>query len=198
MSVVGKYLLGKALPATQLIGVGGGPLASAEGAASAIRGQGKALANARAGRGADSINKPKPPNPPKIASFTKEVGGAFRGNLVKGLAGLGAASVIGGGVYGVSKLIERASTHSVWRWLKQNHPELTKSPGAKENFAILVKYAPGLAENNQVAFSYLQRANQLGMTPHEFVSDLVSIQEKINKSNLGSQMLSSVMPGKMR
>lgn len=92
-----------------------------------------------------------------------------------GAAGIGAAA------HGGKKLLQRGRGEITWQKIKRERPELTDEK-SRENFKVLLDFAPSLAKNKQVAMSYLERARQTHITPHEFVKELTQTQSNIDKS----------------
>ncbi len=167
----------------------------------------KSLADARKGRlprkTIGATRKIKPPDKDKeitaslrqtyedMVNLQKEakhsapgMGSVFSGAL----AHAGAGALMVGGLYGAGKLYKKMETERIWKRLKKENPELTKTPQDRENFEVLQRFSPDIAGNVTTARSYLQRAQQTYMAPHEFVKDLASVQDVRRKGGLGYQL----------
>ncbi|MFB6373600.1 MAG: hypothetical protein ABEN55_10895 [Bradymonadaceae bacterium] len=96
----------------------------------------------------------------------------------------GASAAIKGGVDAIKNYKEKKDTESTWDELQENHPDLANEE-TEDHFEVLQEYAPDLAKNPTVAKSYLQRAQKLNWTPHEFVQDLVGTQSDIDRGDRG-------------
>lgn len=99
-----------------------------------------------------------------------------------GVGMMGAGAAIGAASRAAKKGVNRFKTKKVWNEIKQENPDVANKRGEKL-FSVLVDYAPDLATNKEVASSYLQRAQRMQMTPHEFVKDLVNIQSDIDRGS---------------
>jgi hypothetical protein len=102
----------------------------------------------------------------------------IRDPLIAGAATVGLGLTLMAGVHGARKLNQKLKADATWKELQRRHPEITRTQKDKDNFEILKQYAPGLAANKDVAYSYLLRVKQTGMVPHEFIQDLVKIQKE--------------------
>lgn len=117
---------------------------------------------------------------------------------VKALSGLGSKAIAAGTalslvgvVYGAKKLKDKIKANANWNKVKQSYPHLNTKKD-KENYQILVEYAPALTLQPRVAASYLMRAKEQHLMPHEFIKDLVDITAKRDRG-----ALSSVITGKL-
>jgi hypothetical protein len=117
---------------------------------------------------------------------------------VKALSGLGSKAVAAGtalslvGIaYGAKKLRDKIKANENWNKVKKTYPHLNTNRD-KENYQILVEYAPALTLQPRVAASYLTRAKEQSLMPHEFIKDLVDITAKRDRG-----ALSSVIAGKL-
>lgn len=106
----------------------------------------------------------------------------------------GAAMALGGGMKAVKNKSRERKTERIWDKIKAMNPELADQKG-RENFEVLQQFAPDLATNPTVARSYLQRANQYNMTPHEFVKELANTQSQIDRSDDGVDANRAVQSG---
>lgn len=113
----------------------------------------------------------------KEASIGRTLGNAALGTVA--MTGTGMA--LTGGISAARNMLKKRKTEKVWDKLKKNNPRLAGNSG-RENFEVLQQFSPDLATNEAVARSYLQRANQYNMTPHEFVKDLTGVQKSIDDS----------------
>lgn len=84
-----------------------------------------------------------------------------------------------------SKLYNKVTTERVWKKVIERNPELD-TPDAREHFEVLQQFSPAVASNPTTARSYLQRTMHTGMMPHEFVKDLVNLQDIKDKGGFGA------------
>lgn len=135
----------------------------------------------------------------KIANDTNRkppsIGGIIGRNLAIGAGTVGAGILAAGAVTGVQNLMDRRNHNESLEYIKKVDPDLMRDKSTMDNFEVLKKYAPDLAANKNVAHSYLTRARQLGMTPHEFVKDLAAIQFTISRGSVGSGIRDFAMKG---
>lgn len=120
----------------------------------------------------------------QAADTHKSMGSTFTQGLGQGAAALAATAGIMGGIHGANKLYNKMQTERIWKRLKKENPDLTKTQKDRENFEVLQKFSPDIASNITTARSYLQRAQQTYMAPHEFVKDLTSVQDTRRKGGL--------------
>lgn len=123
------------------------------------------------------------------------IGSTLGKNLLIGAGTVGAGVLAAGAITGVQKLMERRKHNESLEYIKKVDPDLMRDKSTMDNFEVLKQYAPDLASNKNVAHSYLTRARQLGMTPHEFVKDLTAIQGTIDRSSVGSGIRDFAMKG---
>ena len=145
---------------------------------------------------------------PKLASIIKiaqqrdrpkpSLAGKIGGGMLLGGATVAGGLLAGAAVHGVKSLYLAKKHSDSLEYIKKNDPELFKSKNTIDNFEVLKQYAPDLAANGNVAHSYLVRANQLGMTPHEFVKDLVAVQSNIDKGSFGNSASDFAMKNMVR
>jgi len=120
----------------------------------------------------------------KMSELKKEAGigstalGVGIGTMMAG----GAHMAMNGGVSAVRNKMREGDTEKIWKRLSKTNPQIANERG-RENFEVLQQYAPDLATNPTVARSYLERAQQYNMTPHEFVKDLVQTQSQISRQD---------------
>jgi len=99
--------------------------------------------------------------------------------LLMGAGTAAGAAGIGMGMQGGKKLIQKGQGEMAWRKIKQEAPQLADEEG-REDFEVLLEYAPSLAKNPKVAMGYLERSRKAHVTPHEFVRELASTQKAID------------------
>jgi len=199
--------------AQRLARVGGGTLATAGGGVSKMRAARKGNVSAKKGFGTNSA--PTAPVVKELTASLKEThsdmkelekianrrgrpsyGQSSRGSVAPGLgqimggtlATAGAGAIIVGGIHGANKLYQKVETERIWNRLKKEYPDLTRSRQDRENFEVLQRFSPDIAGNITTARSYLQRAQQTHMAPHEFVKDLASVQETRGKGGLSRSL----------
>lgn len=119
-----------------------------------------------------------------------------RSKLITGGTILGLGTLAALGIVGANKYRQKMRADKTWKSLQMKHPEVTRSQKDKDNFEILKQYAPALAANPDVAYSYLVRVKQTGMVPHEFIKDLIKIQKDRSSGGLADKLL-SFAPGKV-
>jgi len=83
------------------------------------------------------------------------------------------------------KIYNKVNTEMVWKKVIARNPELD-TPDAREHFEVLQQFSPAVASNPTTARSYLQRTMHTGMVPHEFVKDLVNLQDTKDKSGFSA------------
>jgi len=123
-------------------------------------------------------------------SLKQNATGAFG----KSIGAIGAAGAIGATVYGAHHLYKKMKGEDRWSQLTSRYPELnTKSD--RDNYNILLEYAPSLTLQPRVAGSYLIRAKEQHLMPHEFIKDLVDIESKRSRTpvSFGSGFAGRVM-----
>lgn len=176
------------------------------------------VANSVRSGGVSSINAarsaavppPQPPQPPQqqipkqamlnayrtyddMEELGKDAG--FVGAFTKALPGYAAGAALSGVTLGLAhggrKLYQNYESDKVWRRLQKENPELTRSREGKENFEVLKRFSPKISGNVTTARSYLQRAQQTGMVPHEFVKDLTQIQSTSDQGGVVSDFAKS-------
>lgn len=115
---------------------------------------------------------------------------SYAGTLARntaGAVGIGAGlAATQAGIQGAAKKYKEHKKNKelekTWDTLQEEHPNVANEE-TRDHYDVLKDYAPDLAQNPTVAKSYLERAQQLGRAPHEFVQDLVGTQSDIDRSN---------------
>lgn len=143
---------------------------------------------------APMVERNKKPRPPKLASLGKtyedmeelekaaiDWRDAAKGAIGQTIGAVGTALAL----RGAGNMYKRLKTERTWQKLKKENPRLTRDPKAREHFEVLQQFNPNVASNITTARSYMERMQNLGMVPHEFVGDLVKSHETMHRMGVG-------------
>jgi len=101
-----------------------------------------------------------------------------------GLAAGGA--LIGAAGHGVGSAYTRLKAGRMFDELSRRHPEIKKSPQAKEYFDLIVAFAPSLLRHPSAIGDFLRRQLQYPMSSVEFIKQLADLESTVARTESSS------------